>query len=537
LAEAPQYFEVIYLPKYFQIFSYFISKNSKNVGSSPSNTRRAYVRYEEGPQAVQYYNAEMRKVLTSRNYCFLSPPKGNPLPEDIVVAPDVQHEGELRDSALSTSGDPQGVQLTGDAPQGVHPTSNNSVPQGVQPTDSDSLKGKRKREKETLDPAEEPRKTRGIRQDYRYLNDPYSYKEHEVNAAQAKAMLGGGDPKSLKEAMRTPEWPEWEHEIQIELNQLLETRTWLMVNRTNDAIPIANKWVFNRKFNKSGELQKYKARLVAKGCVQRPGYDYQETFSPVVRMETIRVILSIAALKDLKIQQMDVKGAYLNGTLQEEVYMHQPEGYEDGSSQVCLLKKTLYGLKQSGREWNRELDDKLQKHNFKRLKSNPCTYIRRDKDDLEVITVQVDDLLLFVTAETLMKRMKNNIHSEWEVTDLGEPAKIVGIEITRGERSITISQERYIENILEREGMRYANPVAMPLDPNIKLEPVADDVEGSRSNAYASLLGELQFLANATRPDIAHAVSKLASYTATHPYSMQARSNASCDILSGLLNS
>jgi hypothetical protein len=130
-------------------------------------------------------------------------------------------------------------------------------------------------------------------------------------------------------------------------------------------------------------------------------------------METIRVILSIAALKDLKIQQMDVKGAYLNGTLQEEVYMRQPEGYKDGSSQVCLLKKTLYGLKQSGREWNRELDDKLQRHNFKRLKSDPCVYIRREEDDLEVITVWVDDLLLFATVETLMKRMKNDIHSEW----------------------------------------------------------------------------------------------------------------------------
>jgi hypothetical protein len=208
----------------------------------PKSKRRAYVGYEEGPQAVQYYNAETRKVLTSRNYQFLSPPKGTPSPEAIVVAPDAQCEGELGDGALPTSGDPQDAQLTGDTPQGVHPTRDSGDPQGVQlgqsPEASDSLKRKRDREDEgTLDPAEEPRKTRGIRKDYRYLNDPYSYKEHQVNAAQAEAMLGGGDPKSLKEARDSPDWPEWERAVQSELNQLLDTRTWLMVDRPADAIP------------------------------------------------------------------------------------------------------------------------------------------------------------------------------------------------------------------------------------------------------------------------------------------------------------
>ncbi len=210
---------------------------------------------------------------------------------------------------------------------------------------------------------------------------------------------------------------------------------------------------------------------------------------------------------------MDVKGAYLNGTLRETVYMKQPEGYDDGSGRVCLLAKTLYGLKQSGREWNLELDHKLQKHGYTRLKADPCVYIRRRKD-LAIMTVWVDDLLLFASAEEAMTDMKSDIRSEWEVTDLGEPAKIVGIEITRKERSITISQERYIETILESEGMQRANPVAMPLDPNETLVPNPDGNEGSRSNSYARLLGELQFLANATRPDIAYAVNRLASYTA-----------------------
>jgi hypothetical protein len=483
----------------------------------PKSKRRAYVGYEEGPKAIKYYNAEMNKVLSSRNFRFLSLPNGSTLPEDIVVAPDGQRKGER----MGDDCRPQDTQLTGNIPKDVHPTSFSGDPRVVQPRhspqeDSDSLKRKRTldEEEETLDPDAEPRKTRGMCVDYRYLNNPFSYKESEVNAAQVETMLGYGDPKSLKEAKNSHEWPKWDRAVKAELGQLLETGTWALVDKPKDAIPIGNKWVFTKKYSKSGELLKYKGRLVAKGYAQRPGYDYLETFSPVVRLETIRAILAIAVVKDLKIQQMDVKGAYLNGILKEKVYMDQPEGFKDGSNRVCLLNKTLYGLKQSGREWNKELDDKLQKHGFTHLVSDPCTYTRVHEDDLEIITVWVDDLLLFATSDERMKKIKDDIRSEWEVTDLGEPAKIVGIEIDQGEKHITISQERYIEAILERQGMQHANPVATPLDQNIKLEPNPDGAEGSRSNSYAQLLGELQFLANATRPDIAHAINRLASYTA-----------------------
>ena len=206
---------------------------------------------------------------------------------------------------------------------------------------------------------------------------------------------------------------------------------------------------------------------------------------------------------------MDIKGAYLNGILQETVYMKQPEGYEDGTGRVCKLIKTLYGLKQSGREWNKQLDEKLRLHGYKCLISDPCTYVRWDGDNVTIITVWVDNLLLFASSDEMMEHMKSSIESEWQATDLGEPSKIIGIEITRMPEYLRISQGKYINNLLRKEKMAEANPVGMPLDPNVKIGPNPEHNEPNRSNSYAKLLGELQYVANATHSVNVHANSVL----------------------------
>jgi len=327
-------------------------------------------------------------------------------------------------------------------------------------------------------------------------------------------VIPGDDCHSLKEAQESPEWPEWERAIHTELEQLCRMGTWNLIDKPVGTVPINNKWVFAKKRNKEGVLTKYKARLVAKGCAQRPGHDYIETHSPVVHLETIRAILAIAPMQKLHIQQMDIKGAYLNGTLKERVYMQQPKGFADGTGQICLLIKTLYGLKQAGREWNIKLDMKLRKRGYTRLRSDPCAYIWCLGDDFAIITVWVNDLLLFATTIRLMNKMKADIKAKWEVTDLGEPSKIIGIEITMSRDSIAISQSKYIESILKKEGLERANPVTMPLDPNAPLVPNPEGNIGDHSNSFTRLLGELQFIANATRPDIAYAVNRLASYMA-----------------------
>ncbi len=163
---------------------------------------------------------------------------------------------------------------------------------------------------------------------------------HEQITYQAycDTSLGGEDPKTLTEAKESPDWLEWEKAIKVELDQLEHMGTWQWVDCPVDTVPLANKWVFVRKYNKMGELLKYKARLMVKGCAQWPGFDYTDTFSPVVRLKTIRAILSLVPSQKLQIQQMYVKGAYLNGILKENVYMWQPDGFDDGTTRVCWLR-------------------------------------------------------------------------------------------------------------------------------------------------------------------------------------------------------
>ncbi len=182
-----------------------------------------------------------------------------------------------------------------------------------------------------------PCRTRGKCIDYCHLNNPFSDDKNEdenINIAtvvsdETFSITMNDGELTLKEARKSKEWPEWEKAIQAELAQLKKMGTWKLMPKPKNVIPIAIKWVFTKKRNKSGQLTKYKARLVAKGCAQCPGYDYAKTHLPIVHLEMIHLLLAIAAKRGLKIHQMDVKGAYLNETLEELVYIRQPKGFED----------------------------------------------------------------------------------------------------------------------------------------------------------------------------------------------------------------
>ena len=153
------------------------------------------------------------------------------------------------------------------------------------------------------------------------------------------------------------------------------------------------------------------------------------------------------------------------------------------------------------------------KQGYRQSHADPCVYIRSEVGKIAIVTIWVDDLLLFADSEETMEEMKKDIHTEWETTDMGEPTKIIGIKITQSLGQISISQGKSIENILKQQGLINANPAKMPLDPHIKIEPNPDGNEGNRSNVYAQLIGELQFIVNSTWPNITYAINRLASYT------------------------
>ena len=299
----------------------------------------------------------------------------------------------------------------------------------------------------------------------------------------------------------------------------MENGTWELVSRPENKSVLKNKWVFRLKKRQDGSIEKFKARLVARGDQQKKGIDYEEVFAPVARYDTIRAFLATCVEMDMHVHQMDVVTAYVQGDLNEDIYMIQPEMFisEGNENKVCKLNRPLYGLKQAGREWYQKLDTSLASIKFEKSPENPCVYSRTCSD--AIIVVYVDDLLIGSKSMNEIIKVKNLLKKKFKMTDLGEAKDILGMNIHRNksENSITLSQRSYTETLLEKFGMANCKSVSTPLEPNIKLikvtEPQSrDELSQMKDRPYRELIGNLIYLANATRPDIAFAVSSLSSF-------------------------
>ena len=200
-------------------------------------------------------------------------------------------------------------------------------------------------------------------------------------------------PGTIQEALATDEATQWKAAADDEYQSLLDNDTWDLVKLPRGRKVIGCKWVFKVKHDGDGEVERFKGRLVAKGYSQKYGIDYDETFSPVVRFSSIRTLLALAVQKGMLIHQMDVVTAFLNGRLEEEIFMQQPEGYITPGSEdlVCRLKKSLYGLKQSPRCWNKEFQEYMKSTGFTQCTADPCVFVRVIGDNLTIVAVYVDD--------------------------------------------------------------------------------------------------------------------------------------------------
>lgn len=326
-----------------------------------------------------------------------------------------------------------------------------------------------------------------------------------------------GDPQNVKDAMSSNFATEWKTAMQEEMNSLLENNTWVLTTLPSGENAIKSRWVFKTKYDGSGNPMRWKARLVAKGFTQREGIDYTETFAPVVRYESIRFLISLAVKHDMLVHQMDAVSAYLNGTLKETVYMQQPEGFGDGTGNVCKLVKSIYGLKQSGRVWNETLNRKLLAMGLERSNVDQCIYHKVEEDQLLYVAVYVDDILIFSNNIKMIRALKKKLASSFKMKDMGEASSVLGMKITRSEDSIKIDQAKYISDVLTRFGMNDCNPTATPMDYNQKLSatmsPKDDDGKRRMSEVpYMQAIGCLLFAAKISRPDICYAVNLLSRF-------------------------
>jgi Reverse transcriptase (RNA-dependent DNA polymerase) len=276
--------------------------------------------------------------------------------------------------------------------------------------------------------------------------------------------------------------------------------------------PVGCKWVYKIKYNSDGTVERYKARLVAKGFTQTYGIDYQETFAPVAKMNTVRILLSVATNLGWSIFQMDVKNAFLQGTLKEEVYMTLPPGYKSTSdpSSVCKLKKAIYGLKQSPRAWYARLSFSLLKINFIKSTTDSTMFVKHSQKSTTIILVYVDDIIVTGNDNEEIKRVKEYLKREFDIKDLGQLSYFLGIEIAHSSKGLFLSQRKYVLNLLKETGKVGAKPASTPMETNIKLglengEPLTD------IGQYQRLVGKLIYL-TVTRPDIAYAVSVVSQF-------------------------
>ena len=334
------------------------------------------------------------------------------------------------------------------------------------------------------------------------------------------ACLAITEPRTYKEAIDRNDAKQWEKAMREEYDSIISNQTWSVVDLPPGRKAIGCRWVYRIKYTSTGEIDKYKARLVAKGYSQARGIDFDETFAPVVKFNSIRILLAFAAQYDLEIHQMDVKSAYLNGDLVEEIYMEQPEGFIDptGKEKVCQLHKSLYGLKQAGRSWYHKIDAYFGELGLIRSFSDNCVYRKSKDGKILIIALYVDDLLIFSNEMAELQELKMQMCKRFEMTDLGEVRYCLGLEISRDRtnRTIKIGQARYVKEILERFNMGECKPVSTPTEGKLSndMSPAtAEERERMADIPYQNAVGSLMYAMLGTRPDIAFAVGAISWYS------------------------
>jgi hypothetical protein len=327
-----------------------------------------------------------------------------------------------------------------------------------------------------------------------------------ANQVSYSCYLAQTEPKKVDEALQDEGWVSAMHD---ELHQFTRNDVWILVPRPAKQNIIGTKWIFKNKTDEHGTVVRNKARLIAQGYTQIEGADFDETFAPVARLESIRFHLSIACHLDFKLYQMDVKSAFLNGVLQEKVYVEQPKGFQDPHHphHVYKLKKALYGLKQAPRALYECLTTYLLAKGFTRGQADRILFIRQQGTHRLIAQIYVDDIIFGATLDSLAHEFSEEMKQEFEMSMIGELNYFLGLQVKQTTEGIFISQSKYAKDLVKRFGKSRART---PVSTSVK---ISSDLTGKSvdPSLYRSMIGSLLYL-TASRPDIAFSVGVCARF-------------------------
>uniref|UniRef100_A0A2N9I2A6 Reverse transcriptase Ty1/copia-type domain-containing protein n=1 Tax=Fagus sylvatica TaxID=28930 RepID=A0A2N9I2A6_FAGSY len=315
------------------------------------------------------------------------------------------------------------------------------------------------------------------------------------------------EPHTYREASTNP---LWQQAMADELDALHKTHTWDMTTLPPGKSAVGCKWVYKIKTRADGSVERYKARLVARGFTQEYGIDYEETFAPVARLTSVRSLLAVAAVRHWPLFQMDVKNAFLNGDLLEEVYMQPPPGYPDSQNQVCRLRRALYGLKQAPRAWFAKFSSVVAQQGFTPSSYDSALFIRHTSTGITLILLYVDDMIITDDDTAGIRDLQKFLSQQFEMKDLGTLSYFLGLEVTSSSDGYYLSQAKYAFDLLSKAGLTDSKTVSTPLELNVKLN-TTDGEPLSDATLYRQLVGSLIYL-TVTRPDLAYAVHLVSQF-------------------------
>ena len=484
----------------FRVFgctAFSLSRDRTRGKLDPKADKGVFVGYDSCSPAYLVYFVGNQQVQRARNVIF----------DETAVC----QSTDVKESAGDLEADIFELLVSADPDIVVEPENVTTEPEEVEQAPENT----------TDSPLQRPRRT--IRAPARF-GDYVMYGDNDDDEPFCAFSLGDGSPRSLTEALRTTEAEKWKEAAQAEYDALTRNETWTLESLPKGRKSVGGKWVFKVKRNADGSIDKYKARYVAKGFTQIEGLDYHETFAPTSKPETIRLILSLAAQEGATLWLMDVKSAFLQASVDEEIYVDQPPGFEelhsDGSKLYCRLKKSLYGLKQAGHNWNAELDKWLIDQGFTKSKVDICLYSWKSGDSFIYIVIWVDDVIICGSSIDVVNDMRKRFTNSFEMDDRGSLSWFLGMSITQEPGVVTLDQSAYTKILLERFGMMDSKATQTPLAVKEELTKEQCPEDGSQEQIrmrqfdYRGVVGGLLFLATHTRPDISYAVGTLSKFLA-----------------------